>query len=151
KLRLFAYSTGHVEGINLPSQSKVLETLRELGFPVTPEIQTFDDIEAVIACCEKWADHRFDLPYDIDGLVIKMDDVASRAKLGSTAKHVKWAIAYKFKAEEAFPKLLDVEFSVGKYGEQTPVAIMEPVQLAGTTVQRASLHNAIQVKEKDIR
>lgn len=151
KLRLFAYSTGHVEGITLASQTDVLETLRRFGFPVASEVQTLDDIEAVIACCEKWAERQFDLPYDIDGLVIKMDDVAARAKLGSTSKHIKWAIAYKFEAEQAFTKLLNVEFSVGKYGEQTPVAIMAPVVLDATTVQRASLHNAVQVQEKDIR
>jgi DNA ligase (NAD+) len=151
KLRLFAYTTGHVEGLTLKTQTRTLEVLKEFGFHVTPDISFCDDIDAVIACCEKWAERRFELGYDIDGLVIKIDDLSARDRLGTTAKHVKWAIAYKFEAEQGITKLLDIEISVGKYGEHTPVALLAPVQLCGTTVQRASLHNAVQVKEKDIR
>jgi DNA ligase (NAD+) len=151
KLRLFAYSTGAVEGMELTSHEQVLATLRKFGFPVNDAIKGYDTIDEVIAACHAWTEKRFTLPYDIDGLVIKLDNLEQRAKLGSTAKHVRWAIAYKFEAEEGITKILDIEISVGKYGEQTPVAKLAPVILAQTTVQYASLHNAAQVKEKDIR
>lgn len=151
RLRLFAYSTGAVEGLDIKSHTASLQALRDFGFPVNPEIVAYDTIDEVVAHCEAWNEKRFTLPYDIDGLVIKIDDLAQRAKLGATAKHVRWAIAYKFEAEEGITKILDIEISVGKYGEQTPVARLAPVSLAQTTVQYASLHNAAQVKEKDIR
>src|SRR5204862_6337649 len=91
------------------------------------------------------------LPYETDGMVIKVNDLGQRKRIGTTSKVVKWAMAYKFEAEQGITKILDIEISVGKYGEQTPVAHLEPVRLAGTTVQHASLHNAAQVKAKDIR
>lgn len=151
KLRVFAYSVGACEGLTLTTGSEAVETLRRFGFPVNGEFKAFDDIEGVIKHVEAFAERRFDLPYEIDGMVIKVDDLSTREKLGATAKHVRWAIAYKFEAEEGITKLLNIEISVGKYGEQTPVANLAPVQLAGTTVQRASLHNAARLKEKDIR
>ncbi len=151
KLRVFAYTTGHVEGLELKSQMETLEKLKELGFAVTPGIETCDDIEAVVKCCEAWAAKRFDLPYDIDGLVIKLDDLKMRDRIRPTAKHVKWAVAHKFEEEQGITKLLEIEIHVGKYGEQTPVARFEAVNLCQTNVTHASLHNAAQVKEKDIR
>lgn len=151
RLRLFAYAVGAVEGIALTAHQEVLATLKQFGFPVNPEVRAFDAIDDVITFCESWAERRFALPYDIDGLVIKVDDLAQRQRLGATAKHVRWATAYKFEAEQGVTKLLDIEISVGKYGEQTPVAKLAPVQLAGTTVQHASLHNAAQIAAKDIR
>jgi len=151
KLRLFAYATGYVEGIDLDTQTQTLEILKQFGFAVTPDIQVCDGIEAVIACCEPWTQRRFELAYDIDGLVIKIDDLSAREQLGTTAKHVKWAIAFKFAEEQALTKLLAIELHVGKYGEQTPVATLAPVQLCGTTVQHASLHNAAQVRDRDLR
>src|SRR5262249_49126202 len=101
--------------------------------------------------CQSWEEKRLELPYETDGMVVKVDDLAQRQRIGTTGKVVKWAIAYKFAAEQAITKLLNIEISVGKYGEQTPVANLDPVRLAGTTLSRASLHNAAQVKEKDIR
>ncbi|MFO0877151.1 MAG: NAD-dependent DNA ligase LigA [Gemmataceae bacterium] len=151
KLRMFAYSTGAVEGLDLHTHELCLETLRAFGFPVNPETRAYDSITDVIAECERWNERRSSLPYDIDGLVIKLDDLEARDRLGATSKHVRWATAYKFEAEEAMTRILDIEISVGKYGEQTPVARLEPVTLAQTTVQYASLHNAAQVKQKDIR
>jgi DNA ligase (NAD+) len=151
KLRLFAYSTGAVEGLELTTHEQVLETLKAFGFPVNPEVKSFDDIAGVIEHCEQWAERRSSMPYDLDGLVIKLNDLKLRDRVGATAKHVRWACAYKFEAEEGITKILDIEISVGKYGEQTPVARLAPVQLAQTTVQYASLHNAAQVKAKDIR
>ncbi len=151
KLRLFTYSTGAVEGVTLATHEETLATLRAFGFPVNPEVRFFNDIDGVIDCCHQWNDRRSSLPYEIDGLVIKLDNLKQREELGATSKHVRWAIAYKFEAEEGITRILDIEISVGKYGEQTPVARLAPVQLAGTTVQYASLHNAAQVKAKDIR
>jgi DNA ligase (NAD+) len=150
-LRLFAYSLGAVEGVNPKTHRELLELLKEYGFPVTPQIETFDSIDKVIAYCKTWADKRLTLPYETDGMVIKVDNLEQRQRIGRTSKFVKWAIAYKFEAEQGITKLLDIEISVGKYGEQTPVALLDPVRLAGTTVQHASLHNAAQVKQKDIR
>jgi DNA ligase (NAD+) len=151
RLRLYAYSTGAVEGLQFISHTEVLETLRRLGFPVNPEIQAFDTIDEIIAYCESWSERRPSLPYDIDGLVVKVDSLAQRQRLGSTAKHVRWATAYKFKEEQGIAKILDIQIFVGKYGQQTPVARLSPVRLGGTTVQNASLHNAAQIKQKDIR
>jgi DNA ligase (NAD+) len=151
KLRLYVYSSVADDGLQLKTHEESLATLRRFGFPVNPEITAFDDIAAVIEHCEKFAERRSSLPYDIDGLVIKLDDLKMREKLGATSKHVRWAAAYKFEAEEGITKILDIEISVGKYGEQTPVARLAPVVLAQTTVQYASLHNAAQVKAKDIR
>jgi DNA ligase (NAD+) len=150
-LRLFAYSLGAVEGITIKTHLELLELLRKFGFPVAPQFTSFDSIDEVIDYCQSWSDKRLTLPFETDGLVIKVNDLAQRNRIGSTSKVVKWAMAYKFEAEQAITKLLDIEISVGKYGEQTPVAHLEAVRLAGTTVQRASLFNAAQVKEKDIR
>jgi DNA ligase (NAD+) len=151
KLRLFAYSTGYVEGIELRTQMETLEVLRRLGFPVAPGIEACQGVEAVAAACEAWAAKRFDLPFDIDGLVAKVDDLKARDRLGATAKHVKWAIAYKFEEEQALTKLLAIDISVGKYGEQTPVARFETVNLCQTNVSFANLHNAAMIREKDVR
>jgi DNA ligase (NAD+) len=151
KLRLFAYASGAVEGMELKSHMQSLEVIRAFGLPVSQDIKAFDTINEVIAYCDSWAEKRFSLPFDIDGLVIKLDDLDQRKKLGATAKHVRWATAFKFEAEQGITTLLDIEISVGKYGEQTPVARLAPVILAQTTVQHASLHNAAQVKQKDIR
>jgi DNA ligase (NAD+) len=151
RLRLFSYSLGVVEGIEVDSHLDALELLRQYGFPVNPHIQAFDTMEQVIAYCESWSDKRFDLPYETDGMVIKVNDFGQQERLGKTNKEPRWAVAYKFETEQAITKLLDIEISVGKYGECTPVALLDPVQLCGTTVSRASLHNAAQVELKDIR
>ena len=151
KLCLLAYSVGALDGIAIRSQTEALETLRKFGFPVSGDIEPAETIDEVIACVETWAERKSSLPFDIDGLVIKLDDLDQRRRVGVTAKHPRWAVAYKFSAEEGITKILDIVISVGKYGEQTPVATLAPVQLAGTTVQHASLHNAVQVQQKDIR
>lgn len=157
KLRMLAYSTGVVEGIELKSHLEGLETLKRFGFPV-PEVKTFESIAEVIACCKEWdvaeegqKARRFSLPYDIDGLVIKLDNLEQREQLGSTARDVRWATAFKFAAEEGITRVLDVVIHVGKYGEQTPVLTLAPVQLCGTTVQHVSMHNAAQMKQRDVR
>jgi DNA ligase (NAD+) len=151
RLRLLAYSQGAVEGLELKTHTEVLQRLREFGFPVSTEIQAFDTIDEVLAHCEGWSEKRFSLPFDIDGTVIKVDDLDQRRRLAATAKHVRWATAFKFEAEQGITKVLSIEVEPGKYGELTPVANLEPVRLCGTTVSRASLHNAAQLKQKDIR
>ena len=150
-LRLFAYSVGALEGVTVKNHEEALKLLREYGFPVNPNIQSFDGIEEVIAYIETWNEKRLDLPYETDGMVIKVNDFGQQKRLGAKAKATRWAIAYKFEAEQAITKLLNIEVQVGKYGDLTPVAHLSPVQLCGTTVSRASLHNAAQLKAKDIR
>jgi DNA ligase (NAD+) len=157
KLRFFAYGIGAVEGLELRTHLEAIAAMKKFGFAV-PDVQTFDTIDEVIAYCDTWEpkgpdepSKRFSLPYDIDGLVIKLDNLEQRKKLGATANRVRWAIAFKFKAEEGITKVLDVVIHVGKFGEQTPVLTLEAVQLAGTTVQHVSMHNAAQMKQRDVR
>ena len=128
------------------------DLLRRFGFPVNPNIEICPDIEAVIAYCQTWAEKRHDLPYETDGMVIKLDDFGQRRRLGSTSKFPRWTRAYKFAAEQAVTKLAMIEVQVGRTGKLTPVAHFDPpVRLAGTTVSRATLHNADEIKRKDIR
>jgi DNA ligase (NAD+) len=151
RLRLFAYALGAVAGIVVKTHLDALDLLRQDGFPVNPHVEAFDTIEKVIDYCLSWADRRHDLPYDTDGMVIKVNDFGQRHRLGSTSKAPRWVVAYKFAAEQALTKLHKIEVQVGKTGTLTPVAHLEPVQLAGTTVSRASLHNADEIARKDIR
>ncbi|HZV06480.1 MAG TPA: NAD-dependent DNA ligase LigA [Gemmataceae bacterium] len=152
RLRLFSYSVGYVEGITIKSHLDALQLLRQFGFPVNPAIHSFDSMEEVIAYCDSWSEKRFDLPYETDGLVIKVNDFDQQRRLGTTNKEPRWAVAYKFEAEQAITKIREIQIDVGKDGVLTPVALFDPpVQLCGTTVSRATLHNAAQVEQKDIR
>ncbi|HWG44949.1 MAG TPA: NAD-dependent DNA ligase LigA [Gemmataceae bacterium] len=152
KLRLFSYSVGSVEGITIKSHLDALDLLRQYGFPVNTEAKAFDTMEEAIAYCESWSEKRFDLPYETDGMVIKVNDFDQQRRLGATNKEPRWAVAYKFETEQAITKIREIQIDVGKYGELTPVAVFDPpVQLCGTTVSRATLHNAACVEEKDIR
>lgn len=152
KMAFFAYATGVTEGITLRNQMELLETLKAFGFPVNPHTKLCHTIDEVIAYCAQWNIQRHQLPYDIDGMVIKVNDFAQRERLGFTAKVPKWAKAYKFEPEQGITKLAEVEFHTGKFGELTPVAKFDPpVELAGTTVTYASMHNAAWVADKDIR
>jgi DNA ligase (NAD+) len=152
KLTLFAYGVGAFEGIDLKSQTQLFATLKQFGFPVNPHEKLCQTIDEVIAYCEEWDEKRHDLPYDTDGMVVKLNDFAPRQRLGATAKVPRWVKAYKFEAEQALTKIGGVEFSIGKFGELTPVALLDPpVRLSGTTVSRASMHNASWVGEKDVR
>jgi DNA ligase (NAD+) len=150
-LRLFTYGLGALKGLTVKTHLETLETLRKSGFPVNPHIEAFDDIDQVIEYCFSWADRRHDLPYDTDGMVIKVNDLSQQRRLGSTSKAPRWVVAYKFAAEQALTRLLKIDVHIGKTGTLTPVAYLEPVQLAGTTVSRASLHNADEIARKDIR
>jgi DNA ligase (NAD+) len=151
RLRLYAYGLGAVEDVVVKNHLDMLELLQQYGLPVNEHISHFDTIDEVIAYCNSWADRRNDLPYETDGMVIKVNDFDQRRRLGSTSKAPRWVVAYKFAAEQALTKILSIEVQVGKTGTLTPVAHLEPVQLAGTTVSRASLHNADYIAGKDIR
>ncbi|HJZ55483.1 MAG TPA: NAD-dependent DNA ligase LigA [Gemmataceae bacterium] len=152
KLSLFAYGVGAMEGLDIQTQVGLFDTLKKFGFPVEPHEKHCHTIDEVIAYCLEWDEKRHDLPYDTDGMVIKVNEFAHRPRLGATAKVPRWVKAYKFEAEQALSKVGDVEFSVGKFGELTPVALFDPpVRLAGTTVSRASMHNASWVEERDVR
>lgn len=151
RLRLFAYALGEVEGVVVKNHLDMLELLKQYGLPVNEHIAHFDTIDEVIAYCNGWVDRRNDLPYETDGMVIKVSDFDQRRRLGTTSKAPRWVVAYKFAAEQALTKVLAIEVQVGKTGTLTPVAHLEPVQLAGTTVSRASLHNADYIASKDIR
>lgn len=151
KLDIFLYSVNDLTEIEADSQSEALNNLDELGFKTNKERETFDDIEGVLSFISKWTEQRNNLSYDIDGIVIKVDDLSQQEELGFTQKSPRWAIAYKFPAEEVLTTLTDIELSIGRTGVVTPTAILEPVKVAGTTVSRASLHNEDLIHEKDIR
>ena len=122
-----------------------------MGLPVVPDTKVFDDFDPLVAYVEKWASHRHDLDFEVDGMVIKVVDFGQRERLGSTSKAPRWQVAYKYAPEQAVTKLQKIEVQVGKTGKLTPVAHLDPVPLSGTTVARASLHNDEEIKRKDIR
>lgn len=150
-LDIFVYAMTDTGELEIDSHSESLNLLDELGFKTNKERQTCETIDDVIAYIESWQTKRPELSYDIDGIVVKVDSFDQQAELGTTAKSPRWAIAYKFPAEEVVTKLVNIELTVGRTGVITPTAILEPVQVAGTTVQRASLHNEDLIREKDIR
>lgn len=147
-----AYLNFTAEHEEIPSHSKSLEMLWELGFrsPVQ-EKKVFEGIQGVIDFCKEFEDKRDTLPYEIDGLVIKVNELALQEKLGMTTHHPRWAIAFKFKARQSTSKLLQVEYQVGRTGSVTPVAKIQPVPIGGVTVASISLHNQEFIREKDIR
>lgn len=128
-----------------------IQRLKELGFKINPNIRRVKNIDEVIAYLHEWETKRFELDYATDGVVIKVDDIALQKDLGYTARAPKWATAFKFPPEQVKTKLLDIELNTGKTGVVTPVAVLEPVLLAGSTVSRASLHNFDEIKRLDIR
>ena len=140
-------------GENTPTNSHYtnLQYAKNWGFKVPNEIERFNDISGVVSFVKKWERKRHLLPFEIDGIVIKVDDVNMQEEMGFTAKSPRWAISYKFKAEQVSTILNKITYQVGRTGAITPVANLEPVQLAGTTVKRASLHNADQIAKLDIR
>lgn len=149
-LDIFLYAVGEAPE-QKQSHSEYLAYIESLGFKTNKERHVCSSIEEVIDYVARWSTKRIDLPYDIDGIVIKVDSINDQDQLGFTAKSPRWAIAYKFPAEEVVTTLEDVDFSVGRTGVVTPTAILIPVKVAGTTVSRASLHNGDYIKEKDIR
>lgn len=150
-LDVFLYGVGMWQANDPPTHSGRLERIKEMGLKTNPEWKKCSTIDEVIDYIEYWSTERPNLDYEIDGIVIKVDDLQQQEKLGFTAKSPRWAIAYKFPAEEAVTNLTDIELSVGRTGVVTPTAILDPVKVAGTTVGRASLHNEDLIHEKDIR
>jgi DNA ligase (NAD+) len=151
-LSFWAYQIG--EKVGGPSFSRHLESLeylRELGFPVNPAIELAFDMEGVVAYCERMADYRHRLDYEIDGVVVKLDDLSLHDRLGSTSHAPRWAVAFKFPPEEEFTLLRDIMVSIGRSGKATPFAVLEPVKVSGSTVSMATLHNEDQVALKDVR
>lgn len=152
KLRLFAYEIGLCEGIELPdSHWECLQWLRDSGCPTNPRAERCADIDEVLSLCDYWDGLLHELPYPVDGLVIKVDSRRRREQLGSTSRAPRWMMAYKFAAEQQVSRVLKIEVNVGKSGQLTPVAVLEPVHLSGTTVSRASLHNFDELERKDVR
>ncbi|MGP4108102.1 NAD-dependent DNA ligase LigA [Virgibacillus sp. L01] len=150
-LDIFLYGVGEWDAGTLESHSERLDYLKKLGFKTNPEWKKCETIDEVIEYVEHWENERPTLNYEIDGIVIKVDNLTQQEELGFTAKSPRWAIAYKFPAEEVVTTLHEIELSVGRTGVITPTAILEPVKVAGTTVKRASLHNEDLIREKDVR
>ena len=151
KLDYFAYQVLAAKELGLHKQTEVLTYLQKQGFVVNPEYKVFNDIEEIIDYCEGMASERHRFPYDIDGLVIKVDEFALQQELGFTAKSPRWAIAYKFPAEQVETVVEDIVIRVGRTGVLTPTAVLKAVTVAGSTVSRATLHNLDNIREKDIR
>jgi DNA ligase (NAD+) len=134
-----------------PTHVETLDALASWGLPVEPHWERCDGIDGVVAFCAKWASARHDLEFETDGVVIKVDDLALRERLGATAKFPRWATAFKFPAQQATTTLRAIDVEVGRTGAVTPYAVLEPVKLAGSTISRATLHNAEDVARKDLR
>ena len=149
-LDLFFYEIGECDK-RPQTQKEVMETLNSLGLRTDSHYKHHVDIKSVLEFCKQWTDKRSSLPYDIDGIVIKVNSMESQKNLGYTAKAPRFAIAYKFPAEQAVTKVLDIIIQVGRTGALTPVAVLEPTLVAGSTVSRATLHNEDEIIRKDVR
>lgn len=151
-LAMFVYGMGgDGEDQNIDNHLDALGFMKKQGLPTNKETKKCTSIEEVLSFIEEWTEKRHDIPYEIDGIVIKVNDYAQQEELGFTAKSPRFAIAYKFPAEEVVTKIIDIDLTVGRTGVVTPTAILEPAQVAGSTVQRATLHNEDLIREKDIR
>jgi len=153
RLRAFTYEIGSHQGApGIPaSHWERLQWMAERGCPTNPDAARCADVDEVLQQCDYWQDHLHELGYPADGLVVKVDSIALRERLGSTSKAPRWMMAYKFAAEQQVSQVRGIEVNVGKSGQLTPVAILEPVHLSGTTVSRASLHNFDELERKDVR
>ncbi|WP_240157681.1 NAD-dependent DNA ligase LigA [Pseudonocardia broussonetiae] len=149
-LRLICHGFGKREGFALVRQSQGYDALRAWGLPVSERTVVLSGVDEVVAHTEYWGEHRHDIEHEIDGVVVKVDEVALQRRLGSTSRAPRWAIAFKYPPEEAITTLLDIAVNVGRTGRVTPFAQMEPVVVAGSTVSMATLHNAHEVKRKGV-
>ena len=150
-LSTFLYHLPNAENYKLKTHEEALNFMKRLEFSVNPNITKFNKIEDLLVYIEYWTEKRDSLPYEIDGIVIKVNDLGAQKKLGSTIKYPKWATAYKFPAVEIYTKLKDIVFTVGRTGQVTPNAVLDPVLLAGSTISRATLHNEDYVKELGLK
>ncbi len=151
-LTMWCYQLAEIDGLPMPDRhSGTLELLTDLGFPVNPYATVRPSIDEAVAFCGRWQEQRHDLDYEIDGVVVKVDELARQHHLGATSKAPRWAIAYKFPPEEKTTRLREIQVSVGRTGRATPYAVLEPVFVGGSTVEMATLHNQDQVRLKDVR
>ncbi len=150
-LKIYCYGIGEVRGPKFESQWDVLQTLKKWGLRVNPLIERGRGVTAAIAYHQKLEHQRHGLPYEIDGMVIKVDSFALQERLGTKTRSPRWALAYKFAATQATTRVLDIAVNVGRTGAVTPMAVMEPVEVGGVTVSRATLHNEDEVARKDVR
>lgn len=151
RLRLFCHGVGECEGLRASNHMEFLQELRSYGLPPTPNVECFSDFDAAVDHCDEVIERLHDLDFEVDGLVLKVNRFDQRERLGATSKSPRWVVAYKFEKYEAATRLNKIEVQVGKTGAITPVAELTPVQIAGTTVSRASLHNADEIARKDVR
>ncbi|WP_441414592.1 NAD-dependent DNA ligase LigA [Arthrobacter sp. 2MCAF14] len=149
-LRMFVHGIGAREGLDATSQSETYKLLEEWGLPVSPYLKVLDSFEEVLDFIKHFGEHRHDLLHEIDGIVVKIDDFATQRALGYTSRVPRWAVAYKYPPEEVHTKLLDIQVNVGRTGRVTPYGVMEPVKVAGSTVEMATLHNQDVVKAKGV-
>lgn len=150
RLRMICHGLGHAEGFRPKTLHDGYRALESWGLPVSEHTARVQGIEAVTEHIAYWGEHRHDVEHEIDGVVVKVDEIALQRRLGSTSRAPRWAIAYKYPPEEATTKLLDIKVNVGRTGRVTPFAFMEPVKVAGSTVSQATLHNASEVKRKGV-
>lgn len=150
-LDIFLFNLEYVSEHTIESHMQTMEIMKEAGLKISPFLYKTSSMEEIIELCQEWADKRHDLAFDIDGLVIKVNSMAQRQQLGSTSKTPRWAIAYKFPAQQEETRIRDIEIQVGRTGVLTPTALLDPVVVAGSTVSRASLHNEDYIRDKDIR
>jgi DNA ligase (NAD+) len=150
-LSIWCYSVGAVDGLSLPTQFEWLEWLREHGFKVSPDVAVYDDIDSLAAACRAWEERREKLDFEIDGVVVKVNDLELQASLGVVGREPRGAIAWKFPPMTATTVLNSVEWNVGRVGHMIPFAVLEPVQVSGVTVRQATLHNEEDLRRKDVR
>jgi len=150
KLRMICHGLGHAEGFKPKTLHDAYRALKAWGLPVSEHTARVQGIDSVTEHIAYWGEHRHDVEHEIDGVVVKVDEIALQRRLGSTSRAPRWAIAYKYPPEEATTKLLDIKVNVGRTGRVTPFAFMEPVKVAGSTVSQATLHNASEVKRKGV-
>lgn len=151
RLKFLPYGIGAIEGLALRTHWEALDLLKALRFPVSPHNERLLDLDAAWAFCQKWEARRDDLDYETDGTVIKVDAVELQRELGDISRRPRWAIAYKFPAEEATTRVADIAINVGRFGGLNPVAMLDPVQVGGVTVRKATLHNEDIIAQKDVR
>nr|WP_156819365.1 NAD-dependent DNA ligase LigA [Pseudonocardia sp. HH130630-07] len=149
-LRLICHGIGKREGFTPVTQSQAYDALVAWGLPISPRTKVLRGIDRVIEYVEHWGEHRHDVEHEIDGVVVKVDEVGLQRRLGATSRFPRWAIAYKYPPEQAATRLLDIRVNVGRTGRVTPYAVMEPVKVAGSTVEMATLHNADEVRRKGV-
>jgi DNA ligase (NAD+) len=150
-LDFYGYQIGYMQGMEFHSQWEALQLIRDWGFPVNPHIALAKSLDEVWDYCQQWEKERFHLPYEIDGVVIKINDLVQQQELGSVARDPRWAIAFKYPPIQVATKLLDIRVNIGRTGSVNPWALLEPVSIRGVTVSRATLHNEGDIQRKDLR